>query len=505
MATAPLTEERAGTTDSRLIARNSLVLLGRYLAIWGANILLVLFLPRYLGAQGLGQLQFAQSFVALFSVAVGLGVRQYIIKEVARDQAQMHHLLGSAMGLRLLLAGVVLAAIAVVTEFSGHSETARRVIYFIVLWMIIRSFAHLMSTFLYGSESMGKASLGEIVNKIVVAVVGITLLVMGADVVVYAGVMVLGAVVEFGVGAWFVRRLTRLRIDVNRQRMKTLVIGGMPFLMMGFLLNVYTHTDIVMLRFLTSEEVVGWHSAGFQIYRSLEFLPVVLTTALLPTLARMYKSGTPETPFVSARSIGVVLLVMVPVGVGMSLVARELIAFMPYPSTFSNTVPVLTVLALSSPITALLIVFGTIAAAVDRQVAWAIAMVGTVSANIALNALAIPYFQDAYGNGGIGAATVTLMSEALMVTIGIWLVPKGMFNRHLALMVLRVGASASIMTAGVLAAKTLGLGLFPLVGVGVAIYGLLVVVTQAVTRQDIAFLKSTISRGSGKDSPREPL
>ncbi len=53
--------------DSQIIVSNSLTLLLRRLVLWGLNGVLILFLPRYLGDHGLGQLSFAQSFSYLFA------------------------------------------------------------------------------------------------------------------------------------------------------------------------------------------------------------------------------------------------------------------------------------------------------------------------------------------------------------------------------------------------------------------------------------------------------
>ena len=113
----------------------------------------------------------------------------------------------------------------------------------------------------------------------------------------------------------------------------------------------------------------------------------------------------------------------------------------------------------------LVIVFGAIAAAVDRQVAWAYAMLGTVVLNIALNAAAIPYFQEAHGNGGIGVAGATLVSESVMVLIAIALVPKNLFTRHLATMGARVAACGGVMALAVSPSRRRPHGVAALLGV----------------------------------------
>ena len=53
--------------DSHILATNSLILLSRRMMLWVFSGVMILFLPRYLGAEGLGQLAFAISFVGLFT------------------------------------------------------------------------------------------------------------------------------------------------------------------------------------------------------------------------------------------------------------------------------------------------------------------------------------------------------------------------------------------------------------------------------------------------------
>ncbi len=179
--------------------------------------------------------------------------------------------------------------------------------------------------------------------------------------------------------------------------------------------------------------------------------------------------------------------------VGISLFSREIIVTLPYPDAFSNTVPLLTILALTIPVTTFLVILGTIAVAVDRQKVWAIGLLATVVLNVVLNVLAAPYFQSHYGNGGIGVALTTLLSEILMVSIGIWLMPRGVIDRAMAMTILKVGVASGAM-ALVLLLKNLGLDPILAVIGGAVTYGGLVLVTGAVTMEDLRFVRSLVVR-----------
>lgn len=478
--------------DAQIVVHNSVILLVRYLALWGLNGILVLFLPRYLGDQGLGQLQFAVSFVALFAVGVGLGVRPFIIKEVARDHSQVQTLLGTALGLRLLGAALVLGIIVLASAFMGRPVEARLVLYLAALWMVATSVAQLMAAFLQGQENMTAPALAETAGKLVVVSIGITVLVLGLGLLAYASVLVLGAVVHFASNALYVGRRFPLRVNFHIATVKRLIVGGSPFILMGFLLDVYNHIDVVMLRLFTTDMVVGWYAAASQLYRSMEFLPVALTTALLPTLARMHQNSIPAFMSIVRKSIAGGALVIVPTALGISLLSKTVITFLPYPDVFQNSVPLLTILALSMPITALLMVLGTVAIATDRQKAWALALLITVLLDVLLNALAIPYFHRAYGNGAIGAALTTLLCESLMVLLGIRLMPQGVIDRAITLVFIKVGIAGGAMAGVCLLALHAGVGPIPVIALGIATYASLVLLTRAVNLGDLLFIRDVM-------------
>ena len=106
-------------------------------------------------------------------------------------------------------------------------------------------------------------------------------------VLAYGGVLVAAAVVNFGINAAYVRRRFPVGISLNVKKIKFLLVGGMPFLFMGFLLDIYNQTDTVVLRIFTDEAVVGWYAAANNIYKTIDMLPLALTAAILPTLSRV--------------------------------------------------------------------------------------------------------------------------------------------------------------------------------------------------------------------------
>jgi O-antigen/teichoic acid export membrane protein len=366
--------------------------------------------------------------------------------------------LGSAVGLKLITASLTLIAILAFSYLAGSSGQGILLLLIAALWMVTSSFGHLMTGFLHGQENLTWPALAEVVNKVVVVVFGSIALVLGLGVLGYASVLLAGAIVNFTLNALCVQKDCPLDIQFNPRKLKVLIMGGFPFLFMVLSSTAYAHTDIVMLRFFTNDVTVGWYTAASQIYRSVEFIPVALTTALLPTLSRMHFTHTINWVFIAKKGIIFIVLLIVPLGVGVSLLSKTVIAFLPYPETFQNSVVPLTLLAVSIPITATLMILGTIAIAVDRQNVWAWGLAGTVALNSALNAVTIPYFHHTQGNGAIGAASASLVCEVAMFSLAMLILPRQLIDRELVGLLGKAVLSGGMMAFAGLAARGFGFG-----------------------------------------------
>ena len=100
---AEIARTQRASRDTQILVNNGIILLSRRLLLWVFSGVLVLFLPKYLGDQGLGQLAFAQSIAALFTTFLALGLSEFLIKEFARNNSLIKTHLTSAIGLRVVM------------------------------------------------------------------------------------------------------------------------------------------------------------------------------------------------------------------------------------------------------------------------------------------------------------------------------------------------------------------------------------------------------------------
>ncbi|MCI0440610.1 MAG: oligosaccharide flippase family protein, partial [Chloroflexi bacterium] len=269
MAEATATHQEQAR-DSRLIISNSLILIGRRAVLMVFSVVMVLFLPRYLGDEGLGQFAFAQSVGMLFMTVLTLGLGKFLTKEIARNHALIRSHLGTAIGIKVVTALVTVLIIVGVVNLTGYSENADRVLYIAAATAIALSFAMFMGDVLYGLEEMSWPAVAEVGSRLLVIAIGIPVLVMGMGVVAYSLVIFLSALVYFGLNLAYLARRFSVRLSFDPAKIRFLVVGGLPFILMGFLLDIYNQTDTIVLRVFTSDAVVGWYAAANNIYKAID-------------------------------------------------------------------------------------------------------------------------------------------------------------------------------------------------------------------------------------------
>lgn len=473
--------------DFGLIVQNVIALAVRQTATWILTAILILFVPRYLGDSGLGKVTFAVSFTAMFQGFVNLGTTTFIIKHVAVNRDSVNRVFWNAMAQRVPLSLLAIIAIAVAVHLFRYPAESRNLVYVASALMAMTTLNGILSAIMQGLEEMRWPGFAEVVGKAVVTIAGIYVLVHGMGVMAYAWVLVAGMSVTFGVNLIYLARHHLGRPTIAADMWKLLFLGGLPFLVTAVLLQVYNQVDVTILRLLTRDAEVGWYGAALQLYATLNFFPLIVVTALLPTLTRMFQDSPNAMKEAARRSIGIVILGTVPIAVGTTVIADDIIKLLHYPDVFRHSVPLLSILSLTLPVTGILMVVSTCVIAANNQGKWALVTAMSVLVNASLNFGAIWLADRQFGNGAIGASAVSLMSEVFTIAIGVRLMPAGVFDGALATTAGKAVLGALTMAAAVLAVKAWAEpGALPLAVLGALVYGVAIVALGGISRNDLA-------------------
>jgi O-antigen/teichoic acid export membrane protein len=415
------------TQSPHSVSRNATVLLGSQVVTWVSSFILMVFLPRYLGSEEYGRLYLAMSLALMTQVFIDFGGAFYIAKEIAKAPETAPSLIADSIGLRVilsLLSLLVLLGFAVLGGYPPRVQLLIGILSVAKLWE--GSLAVYISSF-QGFERMEFRSASSITERVLLTATAVPALLLGADAVLVAGLMALSTLASFVVASRFLRKLVHSLPPIRWRSSWRLAKAGLPYLLMAIFAVIYYRINAVMLSQMASESVVGWFGAAFRFFDILMFLPSILSVAVFPVLARK-ASEKSNIAFTAEKSLQMILLAGVPMSIGTFAFASDIIGTLFGLQAYAPSVPILKVLALGLLLVYVDFVLVTALVALDRQRQWSIVALIAIPFSVVLNYALIPWSQKYYGNGGVGSALATNITELLIMGAALSLMPKGVLG-----------------------------------------------------------------------------
>ncbi len=399
------------------VVRNAAVLMGSQATTWVLALALTVVMPRYLGAVGIGQFRVAISLWAIADTISAFGTSTAITIAMARDE-QDGSVVGQAIVCRLILYVVSFLAVLGFAYVAGYDSTT---VYVIIVTGIASLFGVLygpVTAAFYGLERMGPAAFAEIAAKFVLTVTVITVLLLGGRVEAVVLVSVGAAAVSAGIATWKLRRVPQIRFWGSLRGFRGLMRASWPYLVNDATLVLYMQVDTVVISLLATEREVGWYAAGTTLFGSLTFIPVILMTSLFPVFARVHHSNPGELRPLVGRTFAALMLVATPIALGVAVLAAPMARLL-YGGDFVNAGPVLAVMGFVLLLTYPTILLGRFAIATGRQRFWGWLMLSAALLSIPLDLVLVPWTHSAFGNGALGAALAYIVTELMIVGIGV--------------------------------------------------------------------------------------
>jgi O-antigen/teichoic acid export membrane protein len=329
----------------------------------------------------------------------------------------------------------------------------------------------------------------DVTRSWVGGVLGIIVLFSGHGIIAYALVLHLAAVIPLvanGLRFWPIMRPARQQLDLAIW--KKVIVGGFPFFIWSTILAFYATIDIPVLEGLAGSETVGWYALAYRWVSMPAFFAASVATAFFPALSAEGVSHSAAFTRMANGALRLVAFFATPAAVGIALIAHSFIARL-YGPEFLPAVPLMRLLALHIPIVGLDIVLGSVLIAVDKQRQWVMVGVAAAIFNPLVNLVAIPMTERAFGNAAIGAATVTILTEIIMLFGAVLLRPAGVLDRATASVIGRIVVASITMVPVLLLLDTAPLALR--VAAGVAVYAVASLLLKTISWREIR------SRGRG--------
>jgi O-antigen/teichoic acid export membrane protein len=430
-----------------IVGRNLVWLLMTQLASWAMTLATLLIVPDALGRVDLGKLGFALAYVGFFQLVASLGTSTFIVKEIARDHALVGPYVVNGVVLKIGLALVLSFAALGFGALRGYD---RELMALIALGCVSMLFAVVNEMFvggLSGMSRMAKPAVFTAAQVYVSGIGGILIVKAGYGLVAYAAWLTLSGIVPVLATGRLVWPHLRGHWHIDPQLWRILIRGGLPFFVIVALNVVYSTIGIPILRAISGDGAVGDYDLAVRWATIPIFVSTAVAAAYFPAFSAEAAKDPTEFASLVRRAMRIVLLVSIPAGIGLSLVAGDIIAQF-HTVQFERAIPVLRIAALEVPFAALDTVLAM--ALVASEKARRFVIVGAVAA--VLNPIAcviVIRIADDRGNGATGLAIASLVTELFIMAGTVRLLPRSVVDGRTVRWCLRCAAAAIAMVPAV--------------------------------------------------------
>jgi O-antigen/teichoic acid export membrane protein len=485
---------------AKSVARSTTVQIAQQIATWASSFVLMLFLPRYLGPEDYGRLYLAGSLVGIFLIFVDYEGRLGIGKRVSRSPESTAQIVANSIGFRFVFWIITFISLIVFSYIAGYPSAVKILIIVFgleMLWISARTV--LLGVFL-GHEVMQYSSISSIVERVFISIVSVTALLLGVKSFGLAIIMVSGTLLSFVLCVIFVKRIIPKLPKFDFKASLVLIKEGIPFLLYTVFGVIYYRVDTVMLSLMAPPAVVGWYGASYKFFDMLAFMPSIFSITILPILSKLWGKADDIMERTTQKSLGIIIIVGIPISIGVFSFSYEIIKMFYGLQGYAPTILNLKIFAVGLLLLYIDMILGTAIFAINKQRNWAVVAFIAVIVNISLNYLMIPYTQVHYGNGGIGSAIATIITEFFVMCSALVILPRSFFGGSLNTIIVKSLISAAVMAASLWLMALMDIFWVIQIVISAILYLSVILVLKVFTPAELTFIRSSLAPGNIKNA-----
>jgi O-antigen/teichoic acid export membrane protein len=404
---------QGGEPEVNRVAKNALTPMALSLVNRLIDMAFAMLTLRILAPQGAGRSQFAMNFIGYFETVVLFGLGAVLTREMSKHHEQANRYVSNSIVLRLLvwlaavpiLAGVIYAYV----RFTGLTSDTVWAIVFFFLALIPSLFSDSLSAVFYANEKMENPAAITSVTTLLRVALGTLALLMGYGFVGLAATSLLVNLCTAGILTVLAMRMFfRPKPEFDPAFAREMAHDSLPLMFNNLLAKVFFQVDVLVLRPLRGDVEVGYYGAAYRYIRALDIIPSYFTMAIFPVISRFAESKRDSLVRAYILSVKMLVMVALPVAVGTTFIAKELILVLAGSAYLPQSGIALQLLIWYMPIGFINSVTQYVLIAIQQQSFLTKAFVLGAVFNIFTNVLLIPHY------GYMAAAAVTALSEVVL-------------------------------------------------------------------------------------------
>lgn len=378
-----------------------------------AKIAIVIYAARVLGVENWGVFSYTITVAAVFMIFSDIGLNAILTRETSKNPELREKYLSTALFIKIALLVFSASLIIFVAPNFTKLEQAKPLLLLAALLFIIDNLREFGFSVNRALEKMEQEAFVKILINFLMTALGFFFLIKFTSPSSLLIAYIIASFIGFLLILWFLRNYFKNLIHhFNKKLIKPILSSAWPFALFGLLSTIMINTDILMLGWFKTAKDVGLYSIAQKPIQIFYIIPILITTAAFPAIAKLAQKDDTRLRNIMEKSISFLLMIGLPIFAGGLILGKEIITVLFGNEYLLATAPfkiLLITILIFFPIT--LINYAIFA--YDKQKSIVKFLVVGALGNIALNYLLIPNY------GIIGAAIATVFMQILINTL-IW-------------------------------------------------------------------------------------
>ncbi len=232
------------------------------------------------------------NFSLIFFIVLDLGLNNFNITQVARDEKKIRVLTGGILGLKILLSFVYVVLAFVVGSMIGYDVQEFQLLILLCVLQIITSFNQYLRSIVASLQKFKWDGVFMVLDRAIMVILcslliwgGISGFDLSIDRFVYA--QIIGVASVFVVLLLFLKnRLIGVKLSFNLKTVFPLLKRSWPFALLIAFMGMYNYLDGVMLKSLVGDEEAGTYALGYRLFYALLMFAQIFSGVLLPFFSK---------------------------------------------------------------------------------------------------------------------------------------------------------------------------------------------------------------------------
>ena len=438
-------------------------------------------IARSIGVEGTGKYFFALSFTTIFVVFVDLGLTSVLVREAAKTKEKIQDYVSTILSVKVVLGLLSYAVVLLAINLLGYSAETKHLVYLSGVTMLFDSLHLTLYGVLRALNDLRYEAMSIVGSQLLTLILGSSFLLAGLPLIFLILAFTIPSFINvcFALTVLCRKYCVSLRPRYEGAIFRHLARMAAPFAVAAILARFYSYTDSILLSKLAGDVAVGLYSIPYKITYAFQFVPLALVAALYPRFSEYFEGNQGRLAYVFERGIKYLLIMVLPIVVGISLLAKDIVLSV-YTAEYLNSIIPLQILLAGLIFSYVSFPIGAFLNACNRQTTQTVIVAIVLAVNVVLNIVLIPRL------GVVGAAISALAGNILLTVLGYAVVPSIANIHHgwLAKTVLQVVTAAGVM--GIFVWRVNAMSHFTVaILAGAVVYPLMLIVLRVVTVEQL--------------------